>query len=102
MVGTSGKTPAPVVRMRRMVSPEGRAELRPRDEDLTVAMLQRCCRRNHPCQHSEECLELWDLLAGMIPSRKGQSVVDPTKGRVMPGAWMAASCSKVVEYERRN
>ncbi len=101
MVGTSGKTPAPVVRMRRMVLPEGRAELRPRDEDLTVAMLQRCHSRNHPCQHSEECVELWDLLAGMIPSSKVSSP-DPLRGKVQPGDWMPQLREKVVKDARRN
>ncbi len=104
MVGTSSKIPAPIIRMRLLANPKTRGMPRPRTADILIESMKRCCAANPRCAYCQECLDLWDTLssANVIPLYKGETLVDPTKGRVMPGAWMAASCSRVIQDERRN
>ena len=104
VLGTTERTPNLIVRMRKLANPETRGRLTARTADRLLESMKRCHEGNPDCAYRQECLELWDTLSSpnVIPLRNERSVVDPTKGRAMPGDWMVASCSRVIQDERRN
>ena len=104
MVGTSSKTPALIVRMRRLANPETRGKVRPQTAEMLIQSMKRCCQANPDCAYQQECLELWNIISSpnVIPLRKEESSLDLTKGKAQPGDWMPQLRKKVIKDARRN